>query len=126
MCLGFDEQKLSDAIFKHYGPGTIFEAARNQSGSPIKGPWTNHCVKIMVANREAGKKPAGDTGSKDPDGLCKSIAVAALFSGTPNLKDGVEKCVNTCQVIIRPAGCSECYHPDPDLYENTIIRSLIL
>ena len=95
---GFDTNLLADALFKHFGPGTIYEDARQQSGSPVKGPWTNHCLKIMIANRENGQSPEGDPKSQDPDGLCKAIALVCLLGGTGDYSDKVEGCVQTAQV----------------------------
>ena len=95
---GFDADKLADAIFAHFGPGTIYEEARKQTSRPVKGPWTNHNIKIFLANREKGASPAADPSGGDPDGLCKSIVVIGLLSGKPELLDAVEKCVKTTQV----------------------------
>lgn len=95
---GFDDGKLADAIFKMFGPGTVYEEARKQTSKPINGPWTNHNIKTFLAKREEGETPAGDTGSKDPDGLCKAIIVIALLSGKPGMLEAVEKCVKTTQV----------------------------
>lgn len=97
---GFDADKLADAIFTHFGPGTVYEDARKQTSKPINGPWTNHNIKIFLANREKGASPAADTSSKDPDGLCKAIVVIGLLSGKPELLDAVEKCVKTTQVRV--------------------------
>lgn len=55
-------------------------------------------MKIMIANRENGVSPAGDKNSKDPDGLSKAVAVVGAMSGSAELKDQVQKCVNTAQV----------------------------
>lgn len=96
-CKGFDEVKQADAIFKTFGPNTIYEEARKQSSHPIKGPWTNKSVKIFLANREEGDKPEADPGSKDPDGLIKSIAVIALLYGKPELFEAVLKNLNITQ-----------------------------
>ena len=96
--VGFNAGKLADALFKEFGPGTEYEAARNQSGYPIKGPWTNHSLKIFIANREAGTKPAADPTSGDPDGLCKSTVVVSLLSGKDGLLEAVKECVKTTQV----------------------------
>ena len=97
---GFVGSQLADALFAHFGPGTIYEKARTGGGSPIKGPWTNHCLKIFIAKRENGDKPEGDANSKDPDGLCKAVGVTALFAGkgTDVIKEKVKECVVTCQV----------------------------
>ena len=99
-CTGFDADKLADAIFTHFGPGTVYEDARKQTSKPIKGPWTNHNIKIFLANREKGASPAADPSSSDPDGLCKAIVVIGLLSGKPELLDAVEKCVKTTQVCL--------------------------
>ena len=96
--IGFDADKLADAIFTHFGPGTVYEDARKQTSKPINGPWTNHNIKIFLANREKGASPAADSSSKDPDGLCKAVVVIGLLSGKPELLDAVEKCVKTTQV----------------------------
>lgn len=95
---GFDDSKLADAIFAHFGPGTVYEKVRTQSESPKKGPWTNHCIKIFIANRENEDKPEADSSSKDPDGTTKAVAVTALLAGKDGLMDQVKKCVNTAQV----------------------------
>lgn len=95
---GFDAGKLSDALFKEFGPDTPYENARTQSGSPINGPWTNHNLKIFIANREAETKPAADPTSADPDGLCKAIIVVALLGGKDGLLDSVRDCVKSTQV----------------------------
>ncbi len=105
-CAGFDASKLADAIFATFGPGTVYEKARTEGGSPLKGPWTNHCIKIFVANRENGDKPEGDPNGKDPDGFCKAVAVTALLAGKDNLAAKVTECVNTCQV--GKSVCSNC------------------
>ena len=97
---GFDADKLADAIFTHFGPGTVYEDARKQTSKPINGPWTNHNIKIFLANREKGASPAADQSSKDPDGLCKAVVVIGLLSGKPELLDAVEKCVKTTQVCV--------------------------
>lgn len=77
----------------------MYEQARTQSGSPIKGPWTNLCLKIMVANRENGVEPAADKKSKDPDGFCKTVALAGLLGSEEGaLLDNVRECVQTVQV----------------------------
>ena len=76
----------------------MYEDARTQSGTPIKGPWTNHSLKIFIANREAGTKPEADANSVDPDGLCKSIVVVSLLSGKDSLLEAVKECVKTTQV----------------------------
>lgn len=95
---GFDDKKLADAIFKHFGPGTPYENARQQTTKPLKGPWTNHNIKIFLAKRENGEEPDGDTGSKDPDGLCKAVPIIALLSGKPEVFENVVKCINTTQL----------------------------
>lgn len=97
---GFDAKHLGDAIFKFFGPDTEYEHARTQSGSPVKGPWTNHCVKIMIANRENGMEPAAEKNSKDPDGLCKAVALAGLLGpdGKGALLERVRECVQTVQL----------------------------
>ena len=95
---GFDAGKLGDTLFEFFGPGTVYEKARQQSGSPIQGPWTNHCLKIMIANRENGVTPAGDKNSKDPDGLCKAVALVGLLTDVDNITDKVPDCVQTAQV----------------------------
>ena len=64
----------------------------------MKGPWTNHNIKIFLANREKGHTPAADPSGSDPDGLCKAIVVIGLLSGKPELLDAVENCVKTTQV----------------------------
>ena len=46
----------------------------------------------MIANRENGDTPEADAGSKDPDGLCKSIALVQQPDAS------VQPCVNTTQV----------------------------
>lgn len=76
----------------------MYEKARTSGGQPVKGPWTNHCVKIFVANRENEDKPEGDPNGKDPDGLCKAVAVTALLAGKDGLMEKVKECVNTVQV----------------------------
>ena len=96
--LGFNPEDLADQLYKHFGPGTEYAAARQQaeekkfgkqtdftskSLSAVQGPWTNHCVKTFLALREAGVKPPTDGYSVDPDGIVKSIAVVALLSGKP-------------------------------------------
>ena len=111
--LGFNPEDLADQLYKHFGPGTEYAAARQQaeekkfgkqtdftskSLSPVQGPWTNHCVKTFLALREAGVKPPTDGYSTDPDGIVKSIAVVALLSGKPEMLDAVEKCVRVAQV----------------------------
>ena len=53
----------------------------------------------MVAKREEGDKPAADANSKDPDGLCKAVALAGLLGGRgTGYDDEVVQCVETCQV----------------------------
>lgn len=89
---GFDAKKYADAIFAYFGPGTVYEKARQQSGTPKQGPWTNHALKIMIANRENGDTPEADANSKDPDGLCKAIALVRQPDGN------IKPCVNTTQV----------------------------
>ena len=104
---------MADQLYKHFGPGTEYAAARQQaeekkfgkqtdftskSLSAVQGPWTNHCVKTFLALREAGVKPPTDGYSMDPDGIVKSIAVVALLSGKPEMLDAVEKCVRVAQV----------------------------
>lgn len=99
MCVaGFDAGKLGDTLFQFFGPGTVYEKARQQSGSPIQGPWTNHCLKIMIANRENGVTPAGDKNSKDPDGTCKAVALVGLLTDVDSIMDKVTDCVKTAQV----------------------------
>ena len=79
----------------------MYENARTQSGSPVKGPWTNHCIKIMVANRENGVTPAADKNSKDPDGLCKAVALAGLLGAKEGtMVESVRECVRTAQVSV--------------------------
>ena len=110
---GFNPDDLADQLYKHFGPGTEYAAARQQaeekkfgeqtdftskSLSPVQGPWTNHCVKTFLDLREAGVKPPTDGYSLDPDGIVKSIAVVALLSGKPEMLDAVEKCVKVAQV----------------------------
>lgn len=104
--LGFDEtgKTLADALFKFFGPGTEYEKARTQSKYPLNGPYTNHCIKILVANRENETEPAADPSSKDPDGLCKAVAVIALLSGKESLVKAVKACVNTAQVSMSGHG----------------------
>ena len=70
------------------------------TGKPINGPWTNHCLKIFIANRENGTTPEGDNGSKDPDGLCKAIGVVGLLSGKDSLIDSVGQCIKVAQVCV--------------------------
>lgn len=41
-------EDMADKLFKHFGPGTEYEKARLQSGYPIKGPWTNHNLKVLL------------------------------------------------------------------------------
>lgn len=94
---GFDAAKQADAVYKEFGPGTIYEKVRQQSGQPKNGPWTNHSLKIFIANREEGRKPDADTTSQDPDGLCKAVVVIALFSGKGDLLNKVAECVATTQ-----------------------------
>lgn len=90
---------MGDALFEFFGPGTVYEDARMQSGKPVKGPWTNHCVKIMIANRENEVTPAGEKNSKDPDGFCKTVALAGLLGEVENGLDvKVCECVKTVQV----------------------------
>ena len=96
--LGFDAAKQADRLYKHFGPGTPFEATRKQSASPKQGCWTNHNLKTFIAKREEGDKEQSDTGSKDPDGLVKAIAVVAMHQGQPDLLDKVEQCVRVTQV----------------------------
>jgi hypothetical protein len=99
--IGFDAEKVGDALFKFFGPGTPYEDARKQTGSPVKGPWTNHCLKDMIANREKGLKPGAESQTKDPDGLCKVIALAGLVKESEDessVRARVTKCVNTVQV----------------------------
>lgn len=97
--LGFNGQKLQDDLFKAFGPGTIYEEARNQTSKPRQGPWTNHCVVTMLTNKSSGVSPAGDKDSKDPDGLCKAIVLAGLLGGCGKCYDDeVSQCVETCQV----------------------------
>ena len=111
---GFDPDNLADQLYRHFGPGTEYAAARQQaeekkfgkqtdftskSLSAVQGPWTNHCLKTFLALREAGVKPSTDGYSLDPDGIVKSIAVVALLSGKPKeMLDAVEKCVRVAQV----------------------------
>ena len=98
---GFDSKKLANSIFDFFGPGTEYERVRLQTESPKKGPWTNHCIKIMVAKRENGDSPAVDEKGQDPDGFCKTVALASLLNNTAeaySLKDKVEACVKTVQV----------------------------
>ena len=96
---GFDAGKLQDALFKTFGPGSIYEDVRKQSANPKQGPWTNICLKIMIANREENVSPAGDKNSKDPDGLSKAVVLAGLLGGCgQNYDNQVEQCVETCQV----------------------------
>ena len=96
---GFKGQALQDDLFRAFGPNTVYEETRKQSASPKQGPWTNHCVKVMVAKREEGDKPAADANSKDPDGLCKAVALAGLLGGRgTGYDDEVVQCVETCQV----------------------------
>ncbi len=101
-CVGvFEAGRLADALYKECGPGTIYEKVRQESGQPKKGPWTNHNLKIFIANREEGRKPEADPTSQDPDGLCKAIVVIASLSGTASVLDKVGECVGTTQVSIR-------------------------
>jgi hypothetical protein len=87
---------LGDALFKEFGPGTVYEDARTQSNKPVQGPWTNHCLKIMIANRENGEVPGAEKNTKDPDGFCKTVALGGLNGSTP--LDSVKECVRTVQV----------------------------
>jgi len=41
---------MADQLFKHFGPGTEYEKARSQSGTPVKGPWTNHNIKVCLCS----------------------------------------------------------------------------
>ncbi|XP_064384497.1 crystallin J1C-like [Halichondria panicea] len=93
----FEAGRLADALYKECGPGTIYEKVRQESGQPKKGPWTNHNLKIFIANREEGRKPEADPTSQDPDGLCKAIVVIASLSGTASVLDKVGECVGTTQ-----------------------------
>ena len=95
---GFDAAKQADALYKEFGPGTIYEKVRQQSGQPKDGPWTNHNLKIFIANREEDRKPEADPTSQDPDGLCKSVVVISQFSGQGNVLDKVAECVGITQV----------------------------
>ena len=96
----FDAARLADALYKECGPGTIYEKTRHQSGQPKKGPWTNHNLKIFIANREDDRQPEADPTSKDPDGLCKAVVVIASLSGTASVLDKVGECVGTTQVSL--------------------------
>ena len=98
---GFDASKLADALFKHFGPGTVYEKARKEKDYPINGPYTNHSLKTFIGNREKGKTPEGNEENKDPDGLCKAIAVVGLLSGKKSLIESVTKCTKTLQVSMR-------------------------
>lgn len=68
-----------------------------QSQTPKKGPWTNHCIRILIANRENGDSPAADTKTVDPDGLCKAIALVGQGK-LESFEATIKACVNTCQV----------------------------
>ena len=61
---GFKEDKMADALYKFFGPNTIYEDARKQTARPKQGPWTNHNLNIFLTNRENGDKPEADAGSK--------------------------------------------------------------
>ena len=65
-----------------------FEATRRHSASP----------KTFMAKREEREEEQSDTGSKDPDGLVKAIAVVAMYQGQPEMLDNVEQCVRVTQV----------------------------
>ena len=96
---GFDAGSLQDALYKAFGPGTIYEEARKQSDTPKQGPWTNHCLRTLISNREENVSPAEDTNSMDPDGLTKAVVLAGLLGGCgKNYDDMVVQCVETCQV----------------------------
>jgi ADP-ribosylglycohydrolase len=94
---GFDAAKQADRFYKTFGPGTPFEATRRQAGSPKQGCWTNHNIKTFVAKREEGEAEQADSGSKDPDGLVKAIAVVAMYHGRPEMEGLVEQCVRITQ-----------------------------
>ena len=95
---GFNAAKQADRLFKHFGPGTPFEETRKQKASPVQGTWTNHNIKIFLAKREEGEQVQSDSGSKDPDGLVKTISIMAMYHGKPELLAKVEECVTVTQV----------------------------
>lgn len=95
---GFDAAKQADRLFKHFGPGTSFEATRTTAGSPKQGCWTNHNLKTFLAKREEGEEDQTDSGSKDPDGLVKAIGMVAMYHGRPDMLQKVEECVRVTQV----------------------------
>ena len=109
---GFDAAKQADALYKEFGPGTIYEKVRQQSGQPKDGPWTNHSIKIFIANREEGRKPEADPTSKDPDGLCKSVVVIGQYSGQSNVLDKVAECVGVTQVGVVSASEGVASHDE--------------
>ena len=98
--LGLSVPKMADRFFKHFGDGTIYDAARRQSAKPVKGPWTNHSIKIFLAKREEGEKPESDTNSKDPDGLVKAIGIVGMYHGRQEMLDRVKECVEITQVHV--------------------------
>ena len=103
---GFNRAKQADRLYKHFGPGTPYEATRQQTSSPKQGCWTNHNLKIFLAKREEGEDEEADSGSKDPDGLVKAIAVVAMYHGREEMERYVEECVRITQV--RDGGCAVC------------------
>ena len=54
---------------------------------------------MFVAKREEGETDQADTGSKDPDGLVKVIAVVAMYHGSQEMEGLVEECVRITQVL---------------------------
>ena len=54
---------------------------------------------MFVAKREEGETDQADTGSKDPDGLVKVIAVVAMYHGRQEMEGLVEECVRITQVL---------------------------
>ena len=95
---GLDTANQADRLYNHFGPGTPFEATRKQTASPKQGCWTNHNLKTFMAKREEKEADQSDTGSKDPDGLVKAIAVLAMYHGRENMMEQVEACVRVTQV----------------------------
>jgi ADP-ribosylglycohydrolase len=94
---GFDRAKQADRIYQTFGPGTSYEATCRQTGSPKQGCWTNHNIKTFLAKREEGETDQTDSGSKDPDGLVKVIAVVAMYHGRQEMEGLVEECVRITQ-----------------------------
>lgn len=90
----------------------MYEKARQQSGTPKQGPWTNHALKIFIANRENEDTPEADPKSEDPDGLCKAIALVR--------QGDIKACVNTTQVYDTPT-----QPPTQLLYPSLIDRAIL-